>query len=112
MNKLSVLSTRDFNDYQLLENELQKEIVDVFVVGGKFGADLLTQEFALEMNIPVQVFLPDYRQYGKSANYFRNLEMIENSSRVLIFWDMITRSPFNYMPYIKERRKSFRTVLY
>jgi len=110
--KLSVLGTKDFQDYSLLRDELIKEKIDVLVIGGKVGPDQLAQEFALEIDIPTQVFLPDYKKHGKSANYQRNLEMIRNSSRIVIFWNQRSRSPFNYLPFIKEQGKSFRTVVY
>ncbi|MEO1052261.1 MAG: SLOG family protein [Bacteroidota bacterium] len=112
MVKLSVLGTRDFNDYELLKKELHKEAIDVIVVGGKSGPDILAQEFALEMGIQTQVFLPDYKRHGKSANYQRNLEMIRNSTRIVVFWNKLSESQFNYIPYIKEMKRSFRTVFY
>ncbi|MEM9895125.1 MAG: SLOG family protein [Bacteroidota bacterium] len=110
--KISVLGTKDFTDYQLLEKELVKEKADVFVVGGKRGPDELAQEYALENDIPTQVFLPDYQKYGRSANYYRNLQMIEHSSKVIIFWNGRSRSHYNYLPHIRKWKRLFRTVIY
>jgi hypothetical protein len=110
--KLSVIGTRDFTNLKLLTAELAKENPSVLVVGGKEGPDQLAQEYGLDMDIPTQVFLPDYPLHGRSANYQRNLEMIRNSNLIIIFWNQQSRSPFNYLPYIKELKKKFRTVLY
>ena len=112
MIKLSVIGTSDFNDFDLLKLELAKEDIDVMVIGGKLGPDELCQEYAIARDIPIQVFLPDYRNYGRAANYERNLEMIRNSNRIILFWNHYSKSPFNYITYIKERQISFRTVIY
>ena len=112
MIKLSVIGTRDFEDGELLEVELNKENIDVMVVGGKAGPDTLCSEYAVARDIPLQVFLPDYRSHGASANYQRNLEMIHHSNRILIFWNGYTQGQFNYLPHIKRKGTSFRTIIY
>jgi len=112
LKKVSVIGTKDFSDYQLLCNELNKEKPDVLVVGGKDGADSMAQRYSLEKEIQVQVILPDYKKHGRSANYLRNLEMIDNSTLILIFWNERSKSPFNYLPYIKKYHKLFRTIIY
>lgn len=100
------MGTKDFDNYELLKQELIKEHPDLLVVGGKAGPDLLAQEFGLEMDIPTQVFLPDYHLYGRMANYQRNLEMIANSNSIIIFWNERSRSPFNYLSCIKKCKKN------
>jgi len=110
--KLTVIGTKDFSDYDLLKSELLKEEPDVLVVGGKEGPDALAQKLGLEMDIQTQVFLPDYQQNGRDANYKRNLEMIDNSNRVILFWNERSRSIFNYLPYIKQTKKKYRTIIY
>lgn len=112
IKKVSVLGTRDFHDKVLLESELKKEAMDVLVTGGRLGPDLLAAEFAIEHEITQQVILPDYQKDGRSANYFRNRNIIEHSTTVLIFWNERSRSLFNYLPYIKELKKDFRTIIY
>ncbi len=112
MVKLSVIGTRNCTDITLINKELAKEQPDVMVVGGKMGPDQIAEEFAIDHEISLQVILPDYTLHGKSANYMRNLEMINQSTRILIFWDQSSRSPFNYLPYLKADNKSFRTILF
>ncbi|MEQ8240526.1 MAG: hypothetical protein RIA69_15005 [Cyclobacteriaceae bacterium] len=112
MIKLSVIGTKDFKNLQLLTAEIQKENPEVLVVGGKPGSDQLAQQYGMEMDILTQIFPPDYGLHGRSANYQRNLEMIRNSNRILIFWNQQSKGLFNYLPYIKEQKKKFRTVLY
>ncbi|MEM8893099.1 MAG: SLOG family protein [Bacteroidota bacterium] len=112
MVKLSVIGAKDFDDYKMLADELNKESIDVLVTGGKQGADLLAHEYCLDHEIPMQVILPEYDRHGKSANYKRNLQIIEQSNRIIVFWDYYKKSPFNYLPYVKQLNISFRTVIY
>ncbi|MEL7145908.1 MAG: SLOG family protein, partial [Bacteroidota bacterium] len=93
MNKISVISNPDFQDYNLLKLELQKEKIDVIVVGGRGGADLLAEEYAIEQEVTLQVFLPDYRQYGEEAYLYRNELIIQNSTKIIIFWNRISKVP-------------------
>ena len=112
MIKLSVLGTRDFTDREMLEEELSAESFDVLVTSGKLGADRMAQDFALDHDIPAQVILADYAAHGSEASHRRNLMMIEQSNRVIVFWDRNKRSTFRYLDFIKERGISFKTVFY
>ena len=112
MIKLSVLGTKDFSDRRLLYEQLVQENFDVLVTSGKAGPDQLAQEFALDFDIPSQVILPDYSEYGSLASKHRNLQMIEQSNRIIVFWDLNKRSTFRYLDIIKERKISFKTVYY
>ena len=112
MNKISVIGNPDFHDYQLLKYELQQENIDVIVVGGRGGADLLAEEYAIEYEISLQVFLPDYSRYGDTAYLHRNEEIIQNSTKIIIFWNRLSKVPISYVPTIRQHGKLFRTVFY
>lgn len=112
MNKISVIGNPDFTDYKLLKHELQQEEIDVIVVGGRGGADLLAEEYAIAHEITLQVFLPDYPKYGDEAYIHRNHQIIENSTKIIIFWNRLSKVPISHIPVIRKFGKSFRTVFY
>ena len=112
MIKLSVISNPDFNDYNLIKHELLKEKIDVLVVGGRRGADMLAEEFAIEQELTLQVFLPEYRRYGEEAYHFQNRKIIENTTKVIIFWNRLSKVPVSRIPLIREYQKRYRTVMY
>lgn len=54
------------------------------VSGGAFGMDHCGEEWAIENNISISQFLPDWNKYGKSAGPRRNKEMADYADALLI----------------------------
>ena len=69
----------------------EKENVIEIISGGAFGADKLGEKLAKRHSIPVKLFKPDWKKYGKAAGPIRNRKMAEyasNKNGVLIaLWD-------------------------
>ena len=93
MFKLVVAGGREFNDYALLEQELnyilkdyQPEEIEI-VSGGARGADRLGEKFALENEYKLTRFPADWERWGNSAGYRRNSEMSKYSDGCIAFWD-------------------------
>lgn len=106
--RLIIAGSRDFNDYVLLEKEvdqwlyreitvnhypdLTKEIAVIEIVsGGARGADRLGEKYAKKNNLPIKIFEADWEKYKKSAGYIRNEEMAKYGNYAIIF--NIGRSP-------------------
>jgi hypothetical protein len=90
MERIIVAGTRYFNDYELLKKTMDMIIRGeraIIVSGTAKGADKLGEEYALENNLMVHRFFPDWDTYGKSAGYRRNAEMANNATMAVIFWD-------------------------
>ena len=113
MIKLIIAGSRDFNDYKLLEKEVDSYILSVLekldaivydefllriltnenfnvlpievVSGTARGADRLGEQYAKTRNLPIKYFTPNWSQNGKSAGYIRNEEMAKYSSDCIIF---------------------------
>lgn len=60
---------------------------DEIVSGGAAGVDRCARAYALEQNLKLTEFLPDYSTYGRAAPLQRNLQIIAYSDLVLAFWD-------------------------
>lgn len=79
---------------QLWVNNLEKYLpngVTEIVSGGAKGIDSCARAYALENEIKLTEFLPEYDKYGRSAPLKRNITIIENADLVLAFWDGISR---------------------
>ena len=77
------------------------EGVTEIVSGGAKGVDTCAREYALAHGIPLREFLPDYKQYGRSAPLRRNLSIIQNADLVLAFWNGTSRGTKFVIDYCK-----------
>ena len=73
-----VFSVLNFYLSRLLE---ENEVV--VVSGGAVGVDKLAEDFAEERKLKTEIYLPDYKQYGKSATFIRNQQIIDNSDYLI-----------------------------
>ena len=83
--KVAVIGSRSLyvND---LENYLPKETTEI-VSGGAMGIDKCARNYAVENNLKLTEFLPEYEKYGRRAPLVRNLQIIDYADRVIAFWD-------------------------
>lgn len=96
MYRALIVGSRNFDDYELLEEIMDGRLADKssveIVSGGARGADSLAERYAKERGYKLTVFPADWDKYGKSAGYIRNEEMHryirESSERLCVaFWD-------------------------
>lgn len=57
------------------------------VSGGAKGIDSLAAAYADEHNIPLTVFLPEYKKYRYAAPLKRNLQIIDYADEIVAIWD-------------------------
>lgn len=94
---LIVAGGRDFTDYTLLKNKLdlllsKRNKPDVILICGMArGADLLAKQYANENNMFVWEFPADWDNKGKSAGYLRNLQMAEEGTHLVAFWNGVSK---------------------
>ena len=73
-----VFSVLDFYLARLLE---ENEVV--IVSGSAIGIDSLGAQWAELRKLKTEIYLPDYKQYGKSATFLRNQQIIDNSDYLI-----------------------------
>ena len=59
----------------------------LIVSGTAKGADLLGEQWAIENNIPIEKYPPDWKKHGKAAGPVRNKLMAENAEALIALWD-------------------------
>lgn len=86
---LSVIGSRTFNNYQLLEEEILYHQLNIgkIISGGAKGADTLAEIFAKKHDIETLILKPEWNLYGKSAGYKRNVDIINKCDICIAFWD-------------------------
>jgi hypothetical protein len=114
--KLAVVGSRGFNDYEILKSKLdlisEKILVSLIISGGAIGADSLAEKWAKEKNIPTQIFLPDWKKYGKRAGYLRNIEIVKNADIVIAFWNGESKGTKLSIDLAKEHKKELIVITY
>lgn len=87
--KVGVIGSRTIIKIDL-DKYLPKETTEI-ISGGAKGVDTLAKNFALNNNIKITEYLPKYELYGKTAPLKRNIEIINNSDIIIVFWDGTSR---------------------
>ena len=126
--KIIVCGGRDFNDYNLFKNSMDKILEYfknhkytniTFVSGHAKGADLCAEQYAYENNINIKVFPADWNKYGKSAGIIRNRVMldyiIDDSNAmpfVVAFWDLKSRGTGNMIEQAMIAHVGYQIITY
>ena len=112
--KVIIAGSRNFNDYQFLEKEIDKlDIeIDTIVSGCAKGADTLGIQYAVEHEIPIKCFPAEWDKYGKSAGFIRNKEMGDYADYLIAFWDGQSRGTKHMIDYMKMIGKHGKVFYY
>ena len=73
-----VFSVLDFYLCRLLE-----EYEVAIISGGAIGIDTLGAQWSETKGLKTEVYLPDYKQHGKSATFIRNQTIVDNSDYLI-----------------------------
>lgn len=85
---VGIVGSRSFNDYELLKRQMDSiQGVTGIVSGGADGADTLGAKYADDHGLPLIVYRPDWKKYGKKAGYLRNALIVRDADLVIAFWD-------------------------
>jgi len=86
--KVAVIGSRgaDRSVAPLILKNLPGDTTEI-VSGGANGVDAMAEEVAHSLSLPVRVFAPDYKTFGKMAPLQRNRQIIDYADLVLAFWD-------------------------
>ena len=83
--KVAVIGSRGLR-VDHLEDYLPEGVTEI-VSGGARGIDTCAKNYALEHDLKLTEFLPEYSRYGRGAPLRRNITIIEYADLVLAFWD-------------------------
>lgn len=103
--KCIIAGGRDFNDLERLYRIMDKcphKITEV-VCGGAKGADFLGSSWAVDRNIRVTYFIPDWNSLGKRAGFVRNADMGDYADMLVAFWDNKSKGTKQMIDYAKNK---------
>ncbi|MFI3165150.1 MAG: hypothetical protein R3Y45_02625 [Bacillota bacterium] len=83
--KLAVVGSRSIEKYNLVDKIVCN--VSEIITGGACGIDEVAKKYAVDNNIPLVEFLPEYNKYRRNAPLIRNSRIVDYADKVLIIWD-------------------------
>lgn len=117
--KVIIAGGRDFNDYNLLKDKVNKILKEkrlthniVIVSGCARGADTLALRYASENVLNVEEYPADWEKYGKKAGYLRNAQMAEVSDALIAFWDGESKGTKHMIDLATEKGLDIRVIKY
>ena len=84
-----IMSERFFIEQELHkilnpDNEKLLPIKYIIITGGAKGVDTIAHTIALKNYLMTEVYLADWKKYGKSAGYIRNKQMLDEGKPDLV----------------------------
>lgn len=95
--KVIIAGSRDYHEYDTLLQAITESEFNITTVisGGAKGVDALGEEYANNMNIPLNTYNADWNTHGKAAGPIRNRKMAENADALIALWDGKSRGTKN-----------------
>ena len=95
--KVIIAGSRGITDEQQIFSAIKAsefEITEV-VSGGADGVDKFGEKYANRYDIPLKIFLPDWKKKKASAGIIRNSEMAKYAEALIAVWDGKSRGTKN-----------------
>ncbi|MDD5151798.1 MAG: DUF2493 domain-containing protein [Flavobacterium sp.] len=100
--RVAVVGSRNINNKKEIFDILSRYDISIVVSGGALGVDTIAEEYAENINIGTDIYLPDWKKYGKSAGFIRNKDIINNSDMTIAFWDGKSKGTLNSIEYSRK----------
>jgi predicted Rossmann fold nucleotide-binding protein DprA/Smf involved in DNA uptake len=112
--KIGIVGGRNFTDYQKLKKHLDsiKDQITEIISGGAKGADSLAERYAIENNIPLTKYLPEWNKFGKRAGIIRNEYIVKDSDQIIAVWDGVSKGTKNTIQTTAKHGKSIYVLNY
>jgi hypothetical protein len=105
--KIAVVGSRQVLDEPVIQEVLDTYLgkMTVLITGGAKGVDTLAERWARKNDIPVEVYLPDWKNLGKAAGIVRNRAMVLECQECIAFWDGISKGTKSTIDMCKKQNK-------
>ena len=87
--KVVITGTRNITDYDLVDQTIKDSEYKITEIncGDQQGVDVLAQSYAKKKRKKLNVFVPDWKKYGRNARDISDVEMVKDAEAVFLFWD-------------------------
>ncbi len=109
---LAVIGGRDFKDYDLMKQALDRMAPKKVISGGARGADILAERYCEEHEIDNVIYRPNWDLGSKPHEYERNVFIIHECTEVIAFWDGKSPGTKHCLDLAKEKGKQITVIPY
>jgi len=110
--RVIVCGGRTFDDYELLERELdtmhERHHFTLLIHGASYGADRFAEKWAKSRQIEIESVPANWKRFGKQAGPYRNAEMLRRKPDMVIAFpggkgtaDMVSKAQAAAVPVVK-----------
>lgn len=82
------------------------------VSGGALGVDRLAESMALAAGKNVVTVRPDWKRFGKSAGFRRNVQIVEQADEVYAFWNGTSKGTKHTIDIATKMRKPVHVLTF
>jgi hypothetical protein len=120
MIKVIIAGTRDFDNYELLKQKMDKILAarvrnneEIIIVSGTArGADKLGERYARERGYKIERYPANWDKHGKRAGYIRNEQMAKVADACVCFWDEQSKGTKHMIDLAKQYKLALRVINY
>jgi len=114
--KILIAGSRSIKGYSLFIQTVNNALatycssvldIEEIISGGGKGVNTMITKFCGENNIKNIIVLPQWEQYGKSAESIRNMKMIDmlnTEDIIVIIWDGISKGTQHILDLVKKKK--------
>lgn len=116
--KLIIAGSTGFKDHILLTNETDKFIRSIGVTNvevlssNENGASIIGKYYANHFNHDCTILEADWVKNGKSAEYDRDVELVEMADACIVFWDGLDKTTLNLINICKRNNLKLKIIEY
>ena len=102
--RVVIFGSRGITDMAILEQAIKQASfhITTIISGGAKGADALGEAYANAHNIPLEIYKPDWKKYGRKAGPLRNEQMAKLADAGIGLWDGQSRGTRHMHSYMQK----------
>lgn len=109
--KIAIVGSRNFSDLDLVRDFIrQLNHRTIIISGGARGVDQTAAETATARGMEVNIILPDWSRFGKSAGMLRNTTIVELADIIVAFWDGRSRGTADTIRKARKMNKPIKII--
>lgn len=110
--RIAIVGSRNFKHYSKVAAYFRDHIQpdDIIVSGGAIGIDKTAENIAKAAHMKTEIYLADWKRYGKSAGAIRNQIIVNMADKVVAFWDGKSPGTKITIDMAREANKSIEIV--